>query len=305
MPVSSTDRRTRARPPLVARGESLDRDHDVPGLGELDGVADEIEQDLPDPARVADQVPRRSRQAADDELDTLGRGLTRQQASHVLGQKLQIEGAWVELHHARFDLGEVEDVVDHGQQRATRSTDRLDVVALLFVERRPRERIGHPHHAVHGRAELVAHVGEEAALGRRGLLGPGLRCTQLGLVLLVLRHVADRRRVHRLRRDRAPPHREFAGEVLALGRARDQVHGACKQRGGRTFDGSARALPETVELEPRQQFANVELVQEPPLEVEESRGCRVDRLDRAIVVEGHDPVGRGLEDHARARRDLA
>ena len=54
--------------------------------------------------------------------------------------------------------------------------DRVHEFALLRVERGVLQQLGHAEDAVHRRADLVAHVGQELALGPAGGLGalPGL-----------------------------------------------------------------------------------------------------------------------------------
>ena len=44
----------------------------------------------------------------------------------------------------------------------------MDVLLLIFRERRFLQQIGHADDGVHGRPDLVAHRGEERALGPRG-----------------------------------------------------------------------------------------------------------------------------------------
>ena len=69
---------------------------------------------------------------------------------------------------ARLDLGEVEDVVDQPQQGVARFGDDLEEVALPGRERALQHQFGHADDGVHGRADLVAHVGQERALGPAG-----------------------------------------------------------------------------------------------------------------------------------------
>ena len=112
----------------------------------------------------------------------------------VLGE---VEVDRLQLHAAGLDFGEIEDVVDDREQRLAALGEREREVALLSVERRGKEEIRHADHAVHGRADLVAHVGEEGALGAiRGLRGVlrSLEC-ELDLVAagnLVLEPGVDR-----------------------------------------------------------------------------------------------------------------
>ena len=61
------------------------------------------------------------------------------------------------------------------EQRLRRALHRLQVVALLGAERRVERELGHADDAVHRRADLVAHVREELALGPVGGLGRVLR----------------------------------------------------------------------------------------------------------------------------------
>ena len=70
-----------------------------------------------------------------------------------------------EVDLAGLDLREVEDVVDDRQQRVARRADRVGVVALLGVELRLGEQAAHADDRVHRRADLVAHRGQERALG--------------------------------------------------------------------------------------------------------------------------------------------
>ena len=90
----------------------------------------------------------------------------------------------LELEPAGLDLGEVEDVVDDGQQRLAALADGLGGLALLGREGRIQQQARHADDAIHGRADLVAHHREELALGDVGLLRGLLGHTQqLGLTL--------------------------------------------------------------------------------------------------------------------------
>ena len=57
------------------------------------------------------------------------------------------------------------------EQRLARPPDRLRVLALLRRQRGVEEQAGHPDHAIHRRANLVAHGREKGALGPRRRLG--------------------------------------------------------------------------------------------------------------------------------------
>src|SRR5712692_5515704 len=138
----------------------FDRNHHLAALRELDGVSDQVDEHLAEAAGIATQGGRDGRVDPRQELDVL------------------------ELHPARFDLGEVEDLVENAQERAARAADRLRVLALLGGEGRVEEEPGHSQHTVHGRADLVAHHGQEIALGAGRLLrgDPGAMNLVLGLL---------------------------------------------------------------------------------------------------------------------------
>ena len=76
-----------------------------------------------------------------------------------------------EDHLAGFDLREVQDVVDDGQEACRRVAHRLRIAHLLGREVRIEQQARHPDHAVHGSPDLVAHAGQEVALRPAGGLG--------------------------------------------------------------------------------------------------------------------------------------
>ena len=82
---------------------------------------------------------------------------------------------------AGLDLGEIEDVVDEAKQGVGRRLHHAEVFALLGVERRVEGQLGHADDAVHGRADLVAHVGQELAFTAAGGLGDLLGLMQVGV----------------------------------------------------------------------------------------------------------------------------
>ena len=69
--------------------------------------------------------------------------------------------------------------------------DRLGVAALEVVERGVQQQLGHADDAVHRRADLVAHVGQELALGTVAAIASSRRTTQFVLGVLAGRDVLD------------------------------------------------------------------------------------------------------------------
>ena len=147
-------------------------DHHLAALGKLDGIPHQVEEDLA-------QAPGITHQRVGD----IGTHVTGQLQPPLLrpeGQRLQgvgqgvpeIEGRLFHLQLAGLDLREVQDVVDEGQEGFRRVLDGGQVFALLARELGVQRQLRHPHDGVHGRADLVAHVGQEVALGAGGLLRP-------------------------------------------------------------------------------------------------------------------------------------
>ena len=74
-----------------------------------------------------------------------------------------------------FRLGEVENVVDDREQMIAAAGDVLDIGGIALIAQRPERLLVHDvreaDDRVERRAQLVAHIGEEFALGMVGLVG--------------------------------------------------------------------------------------------------------------------------------------
>src|SRR5205823_11162715 len=92
-------------------------DDDLAGVGELDRVADQVEQDLAQSPWVADDSYRHVGLDVEDELDALVRRGLREQLDRLLGDVFGAEVDGLHADAAGLDLGEVEDVVDDLEQR--------------------------------------------------------------------------------------------------------------------------------------------------------------------------------------------
>ena len=168
MPVSWTSNSRFARSVLGARARNPHVD--LAALGELDRVGHEIEQDLFQASAVAEHRGRKAGVNEDRQVQALVLGLRGEQLGGPLDGIAQNEFVAVEFELASLDPRQVENVVDDGEQRLRRIVDGSEQLLLPLVEPRPHEEIRHAEDAVHRRADLVAHVGEELRLGeRRGL----------------------------------------------------------------------------------------------------------------------------------------
>ena len=132
---------------------------------ELDGVPDQVDENLAESSGVASHRGRNGRIDVHDQFEALLVSPQRHRVRHVADGIAGIEVDRIEVEFARLHPGEVEDVVDDGQQRIGRGLDDPQVLALFGGEFRIQHEIGHPDDAVHRRPDLVAHVREKLALG--------------------------------------------------------------------------------------------------------------------------------------------
>jgi len=69
-----------------------------------------------------------------EELDLLHLGARREQFRHFFEQAARLACGGAQIDLARFDLGEIQDVVDQGEQRVGRPFDRIEIIQ--FEDRR-------------------------------------------------------------------------------------------------------------------------------------------------------------------------
>ena len=172
MPVSATVKCSDASLPSESWTSTVD--DDLAALGELDGVADQVDEHLAKPSRIAEDGRRHVRLDVTGQLEALLVRARRQQPDRLLHGLAQVERHPLERQLPRLDLREVENVVDERQQRLGRVLHRPQVLALLRGQLRPERQLRHADDAVHRRADLMAHVRQELALGGRRLLGDEL-----------------------------------------------------------------------------------------------------------------------------------
>ena len=143
----------------------------LPGLRELDGVADEVDDDLAQAAIVADHHVGHFGMDEAGQFQSLLVRANGKRLHRVAKTFPQVERAAIEREFARFDLREVEDVVDHREQGLARVPDRLEELPLLDRKMALQDQFRHADDRVQWRADLVAHVGQERALGATGGFG--------------------------------------------------------------------------------------------------------------------------------------
>jgi len=111
-----------------------DAQHHAAGVGELDGISDQIGQYLADTHRVAAQGQR---DVGVDEIDDLQRFLIsqwREQRQHIFDAFAQVERTVLDDYFAGFDLEKSRMSLMMDSKRRGRFVDGLDVLALFLIE---------------------------------------------------------------------------------------------------------------------------------------------------------------------------
>ena len=113
----------------------------------------------------------------------------------------EIDFRRLQLHLARFDLRQIEDVVDQRQQMAAALQDVSQILRLLLVDRSKvliQNDFRKPDNGVQRRAQFMAHARQEVTLGPVGRFSVLLGLVDGLLQLFTFRHVPHR---HEIRRD--------------------------------------------------------------------------------------------------------
>ena len=147
------------------------RDVNLALFCELDGVASQVGQDLAHAQGIAQQQNRHLGWARDHQLQPLFRGPHADQGGHVVEHVVQTENQVLKFQFGGLDLGQIQNVVDDAEKVLRGGFELGQVVALRGRQAGVLQQVGHANHGVQGRANLVAHCGQEAALGLIAHLG--------------------------------------------------------------------------------------------------------------------------------------
>jgi hypothetical protein len=145
--------------------------HHLAGLGKLNRIAQQVHQNLAQARDIADNRLWNIAFNQIRQVDPLFRRARSQEIERRLDTFAQIEWLLLQVELAGLDLRKVQNVVDNREQCVAAVANRLDKLILLAGERRIEQQPGHADHAVHGRANLVAHIGQEFRLGAVGGVG--------------------------------------------------------------------------------------------------------------------------------------
>ncbi len=120
----------------------------------------------------------------DEQMDTLGPGAFGKDRGDIGQEAVDDHGCFLQDELPGFYLGDIEDVVDDSQQVPGRCVYRVESFYLLGGDAFASKQVRHADDAVHRRADFMAHVGEEGALGNIGGFGTLLRGGQFDGALI-------------------------------------------------------------------------------------------------------------------------
>ncbi len=89
----------------------------------------------------------------------------------VFEDRVHVEVDRLQFQFPSLDLREVQDVVEEIGKRLAGRLDEPCKTLLLWIERTVQQQVGDPNHAIERRANFMAHIGQEFALGAVGRLG--------------------------------------------------------------------------------------------------------------------------------------
>ena len=105
----------------------------------------------------------------EDQLDILVAPALRHDVCNPFNHLPQVEIQLLNGEPAGLDFRQIENVIDQSQKRVSRRLDCHQVVPLLVREFGAQGQLSHADDPVHGRAYLMAHVGQKLGLGQIGL----------------------------------------------------------------------------------------------------------------------------------------
>ncbi|MND85011.1 hypothetical protein D3C80_769180 [compost metagenome] len=140
---------------------------DLAALGELDGVGQQVLEDLLQALAVGEQSGRHLCLGGHLEGQALVPGQRLEHATQAFDQALHLGAFGAHFELAGFHLGDVENVVDQVEQVVAGRVDGFGELDLLVAEVALavlRQQLGQDQRTVQWRAQLVGHVGEELGL---------------------------------------------------------------------------------------------------------------------------------------------
>ena len=152
----------------LALADRTDVNVDAAVFGEFDGVANQVDDHLPQVATVAVQMERRLRRNVRGEHQSLALRLGFHHGDGAVDEAMQIEVFTGRREATGFDAGDVEHVVDQFEQSVGRGANNVREFLLFLIQPCFGQQVRDADHAVERCAQFVAHVGKERRFGLVG-----------------------------------------------------------------------------------------------------------------------------------------
>ncbi len=152
-------------------GEEGEAEGDFALVSELDGVADEVDEDLAEAEFVGGDEEGVVGESGEGEADAFFDGAGAEEAFDFLELSGEGDGGEADIDFAGFDFGEVENFVEEAKEGVARIADGGGEFALVGGEVGLEQEADHAEDAVHGGADFVAHFGQEGGFGAVGGFG--------------------------------------------------------------------------------------------------------------------------------------
>ena len=284
--------------------QQFDRHDDFAALGELDGVAGEVDQHLSQAQRVAHQLLRHPGADPIHQFHALGVASHADDARQVLEHLVQVEGQLLDRQLAGFHPGVVEDIVDQAQQVLAGAQDPGQVVAQPGRRLAHQGQAAHADDGVHRGADLMAHVGQELRFHARFRFGAqhGL----LGRLAAQADHAHEHQHVDgdaQLQRVQGPEvGRQDARRQLGLHHGAAGAEEPAEQEVESDLVAGAHAAPGAGQAEEHRRGADRHGEHDQDAVVEQAQAPQHAGQDAQCGAALHDAAEAPV--HARARQDL-
>ena len=143
----------------------LDSNQNIPVIRELEGIADEVRQDLAQTSRVRNAYFRTLPIHAIRELDAFVGGICGKYIERFFHDRADVRFAQLEFDFPGFDFGEIQNISENTEQRLPARSDDGRKFALFIVELRIEQQGGHADDAIHRRTNFVAHGRQKFRFG--------------------------------------------------------------------------------------------------------------------------------------------
>ncbi len=119
---------------IAALFHELHADDDLASLGELDRVADQVDEDLTQPVGIAPVAGAEVGRDLASHFEVLLAHGSGEQKRHLVDEPSELEVAILELRTPRLEFRKIENVVDDAQEAIRRLLDALGESLLLVIE---------------------------------------------------------------------------------------------------------------------------------------------------------------------------